>query len=174
MRQTFLAATLFLSGAALASPPAKPHPSDPQIAAIVVAANAVDVDAGELAKSKSANPAVVSFAQQMITDHTSVNQSAGALVTKLGVTPEENDSSRGLKDGGEKNLAKLKGLSGAAFDKAYVSHEVDYHVAVLGVIDTVLVPNASNAELKALIVKVRPTIAAHLEHARMLDKTLSK
>jgi putative membrane protein len=173
MRQTFLAATFFLSGAALASPPAKPHPSEPQIAAIVVAANAVDVEAGELAKAKSANPAVVSFAQQ-ITDHTSVNQSAGALVTKLGVTPEENDSSRGLKDGGEKNLAKLKGLSGAAFDKAYVSHEVDYHVAVLGVIDTVLVPNASNAELKALIVKVRPTIAAHLEHARTLDKTLSK
>ncbi len=179
LRKLILPAVL-ASFAAFAAPPAAKAapkaaaPTDPQIAAIVVAANAVDIEAGELAKGKSTNADVVKFAEMMITDHTSVNKSASDLVAKLGVTPEENDASRGLKDGGTQNLAKLKDLKGAAFDKAYVSHEVDYHVAVLDTIDKVLVPNAKNAELKALIVKVRPAIATHLEHARTLNKALSK
>jgi plastocyanin len=67
----------------------------------------------------------------------------------------------------------LKTLSGAEFDKAYVDHEVVYHQQVLDAIDKTLVPNASNAELKALLVKVRPAIAAHLDHAKMLQASLS-
>jgi hypothetical protein len=40
-------------------------------------------------------------------------------------------------------------------------------------LDKTLIPNASNAELKALLVKVRPAIAAHLDHAKMLQTTVS-
>ena len=43
---------------------------------------------------------------------------------------------------------------------------------VLDAIDKTLVPNARNAELKALIVKVRPAFVAHLEHAKMIQSTL--
>ena len=149
-------------------------PSDPQIAGIVVTANQIDVDAGKLAKSKSKNKEVQQFAQQMITDHTAVNKQAGALVKKLGVKPADSDSSKSLKQGARENMAKLKKLKGAAFDKAYVDHEVAYHDAVLGAIDKVLIPNAQNAELKGLIEKVRPAIAAHLDHARHLQETLAK
>ncbi len=177
LAKSFTAAALVVCGSALAAAPAakeaaKPGPTDPQIAAIGVAANSVDIEAGQLAKSTSTNPEVQKFAEMMITDHTSVNKSASDLVTKLGVTPEDNDTSKALKDEGTTNIGKLKELKGAAFDKAYVSHEVDYHVAVLATIDQVLVPNAKNAELTALTVKVRPAIAAHLEHARKLNKTL--
>ena len=70
------------------------------------------------------------------------------------------------------NVASLKKLKGAAFDKAYVAHEVAYHQAVLDAIDKTLIPSASNAELKALLVKVRPVIAEHLEHARHLQSQL--
>jgi putative membrane protein len=149
-------------------------PSDPQIAHIVVTANQIDVDAGKLAKSKSKNKDVQAFAQQMITDHTAVNKQAGALAKKLGVKPEDNDTSRSLKKGASENTANLKKLSGAAFDKAYVDHEVAYHQAVLDAIDKVLVPSAQNPELKDLIVKVRPAIAAHLEHAEHLQASLGK
>src|SRR6478672_5636330 len=140
-------------------------PSDPQIAGIVVAANKIDIDAGKLAKSHSKNKEVQQFAQQMITDHTAVNKQAGALAKKLGVKPEDNDTSKALKKGGADNSASLKKLKGAAFDKAYVDHEVAYHQQVLDAIDKVLVPSAQNKELKDLIVKVRPAIAAHLDHA---------
>jgi len=102
-------------------------PTDPQIAAIVVPANQVDIDAGKLARTKSKNKDVKAFAQQMVTDHTGVNKSATALVTKLHVKPEDNATSESLKNGGSANIRKLKGLTGAAFDRAYIDNEVSYH-----------------------------------------------
>jgi putative membrane protein len=148
-------------------------PTDPQIASIVVTANTVDIDAGKLAMSKSHTKDVREFAQRMITDHTGVNKSAVDLVTKLKVTPEDNATSQSLKSGGEQNVKNLKTLKGAAFDKAYVDHEVAYHEQVLGAVDTVLIPNASNAELKALLVQVRPAFVAHLEHAKKIQASLA-
>jgi len=149
-------------------------PSDPQIAGIVVAANQIDIDAGKHAKSKSKNKEVQEFAQRMITDHTAVNKQASALVKKLKVKPEESDTSRSLKSAAKQTAAKLKGLKGAAFDKAYADNEVAYHQQVLDAIDKVLIPSAQNAELKGLLEKVRPAIAAHLDHAKMMASSLAK
>jgi putative membrane protein len=148
--------------------------NDAQIASIVVTANQVDVNAGKLAAATTTNPDVKKFAQLMVTDHTGVNKQAVDLVTKLKVTPQDNDTSKSLKAGGEKNVANLKTLKGAAFDKAYVDHEVTYHQSVLDALDKTLIPNASNAELKALLVKVRPAFVAHLEHAKHLQASLGK
>ena len=148
--------------------------NDAQIAHIVVTANQVDVDAGKLAAKMGSHAEVKTFAARMVADHEGVNTQAVALATKLKVTPQDNDTSQALKAGGDKNVATLKTLRGAAFDKAYVDQEVAYHAAVLDAIDKTLIPNASNAELKALIVKVRPAIAAHLEHARHIQASLGK
>ena len=149
-------------------------PTDAQIAAIVVTANQVDIDAGKLAKSKAHSPDVREFAQRMITDHSAVNKSATELVERLHVTPEPNPTSESLQKGGDENLAKLKTLSGAAFDKAYIDHEVAYHEAVLSALDKTLIPSAQNAELKALLVKVRPAFVAHLDMAKELQAKLGK
>jgi len=149
-------------------------PTDAQIAAIVVTANQVDIDAGKLAKATSQSQDVQTFAQLMIANHGDVNKSATELVTKLHVTPESNPTSESLKQGGEQNLAALRKLKGHAFDQAYIDHEVAYHQAVLDAVDQTLIPNAKNAELKALLVKVRPTFVAHLEHAKRLQALLGK
>ena len=146
--------------------------TDAHIASIVVTANQVDVDAGALVASKTNNAAVKSFAELMVTDHNAVNRAATELVTKLKVTPQDNPTSQSLKAGGEKNLAALKGLDGPALDKAYVDHEVAYHQQVLDALDKTLIPNAQNAELKALLVKTRPAFVAHLEHAKQLQSKL--
>jgi len=164
-----LSALLALSAAAHAA-----GPNDAQIAAIVVAANAVDIDAGKQAETKTKNKDVRAFAERMVADHTGVNQQATALVQKLHVTPEDNDTSKSLKAGGADNVKNLQKLSGAAFDKAYVDHEVVYHQAVLDAVDKTLLPSAQNAELKALLVAVRPAFVAHLEHAKMLQAALAK
>jgi putative membrane protein len=147
-------------------------PNDAQIAGIVVAANTVDIDAGKLAEKMSKNKDVKAFAQQMVTDHTGVNKQASALVKKLNVTPEDSDTSKSLKQGGEANIAKLKGMKGADFDKAYIDHEVTYHQAVLDAVDTTLIPNAKNAELKETLVKTRPAFVAHLEHAKHIQASM--
>src|SRR5688572_31124193 len=106
-------------GAIALSAYAEPKVSDAQIAAIVVAANQIDIDAGKFAAKKSTNAEVRKFAQTMVTDHTAVNKSAVDLVTKLKVSPQENDTSRALKAGGEKSMTALRPLSGKAFDQAY-------------------------------------------------------
>ena len=167
-------ALLAVLAAAILPVYAQQGPTDPQIAAIVVTANQVDIDAGKLAKSRTKSKEVSKFAQQMITDHGGVNKQATALVTKLKVKPEPNDTSRSLQKGGDENIAKLKKMKGAEFDKAYVDHEVAYHQAVLDALDKTLVPSASNAELKDLLVKVRPAFVAHLDHAKHLQSSLGK
>lgn len=50
-----------------------------------------------------------------------------------------------------------------------MDHEVAYHQVVLDAVDQTLLPNATNVELKALLVKVRPAFVAHLEHGRTLS-----
>lgn len=162
-----------------APPKANPVPAppasgltDPQIAAIVVAANQVDIDAGQQAVKKSKNPEVVKFAQQMVTDHTAVNKAAVDLVTKLKVTPEPTDASKSLASGGNEKLGQLAKLDGDAFDKAYVDNEVAYHKAVIAVVDNQLIPSATNDELKNTLTGVKPTLDAHLKHAEQLQATL--
>ncbi|HEV7913832.1 MAG TPA: DUF4142 domain-containing protein [Albitalea sp.] len=147
-------------------------PNDAQIAAIVVTANQVDIDAGKLARTVSASQEVKDFATLMVTDHGGVNQAATELVHKLKVQPQPSDTSASLKQGGDANLARLKTLKGTAFDRAYVDNEVGYHQAVLDALDTVLIPNAKNEELKALMVKVRPAFVAHRDHAKQLQAKL--
>ena len=68
----------------------------------------------------------------------------------------------------------LKTLKGAAFDKAYVDHEVAYHQQVIDALDKTLIPGATNEELKALLIKVRPAFVAHLEHAKRLQSSTGK
>ena len=172
MRTTFgvAAATLALiAGSALAQ-----APNDAQIASIVVTANQVDIDAGKLAETKAADAKVKAFGKQMVTDHSGVNKQAVALVTKLKVTPEDNSTSKSLKSGGDENVRNLQKLSGAAFDRAYVEHEVVYHQQVLDALDKTLIPSAQNAELKNLLVSVRPAFVAHLEHAKSLQSSLGR
>lgn len=144
-------------------------PTDAEIAAIVVVANQVDIDAGKLATDKAQSSEVRALAQRMVTDHTGVNEQATALVQKLKVTPKSNATSESLKKDGAANLKKLQGLSGAAFDQAYVSNEVAYHQAVIDALDKTLIPNAKNSELHDLLVKVRPAFVSHLEHAKHLQ-----
>ena len=93
---------------------------------------------------------------------------------KLKVKPEPSATSANLKKGGDDNIAKLKTLKGAEFDKAYVANEVAYHQAVLDAVDKTLIPSAKNEELKALLVKVRPAFVAHLDHAKHLQSQLGK
>ena len=169
-----LRTTLMLTGAVLLGgvSASAQGVTDAQIAAIVVTANQVDIDAGKLAESRATDPDVKSFGKQMATDHTGVNKQATDLVTKLGITPEDNATARSLKSGGTENVAQLSKLQGPAFDKAYIAHEVAYHAQVLDALDKTLIPNASNEQLKALLVKVRPAFVAHLEHAKTVQARL--
>ena len=155
-----------------AQTPVAPALNDAQIAHIVVTANSIDSAAGVVAKAKGQNKLVKDFGQTMITDHGGVNAQAIALATKLGVTPEDNATSQQLSAGAAGSATTLQGLTATSFDRAYVAREIAYHEAVLDALDKTLIPGAQNAELKELMVKVRPAFVAHLDHARELQKSI--
>jgi putative membrane protein len=71
-------------------------PNDGQIAHIAYTAGQIDIKAAQLALQKSKNKEVRDFAENMVHDHTAVNDQALALVKKLNVTPEDNDTSKAL------------------------------------------------------------------------------
>lgn len=152
---------------AQASAPA-PDLSDPEVAHVAVTANTIDVDAARFALTRTRNADVRQFATTMIADHNAVNAQAAALAARLGVTPATNAVSQSLLSGATQARTALEPLQGAAFDRAYMDREVAYHQAVLDALDGLLIPTSSSAELKKLLVDVRPAIAAHLEHAKMI------
>ncbi len=158
--------------ASTSAPTSAGAPGDAQIAAIVVAANNGDINAGKVAKSKGKSKEVKDFAQQMITDHTGVNKKAAALVNKLKIAPEESADSKSLKEDSAASLKKLSALKGDEFDKAYIDNEVMLHQKVLDSLDNTLIPNAKNAELKNLLTTVRPVINDHLQHAKKIQASM--
>src|SRR5829696_2233135 len=125
--------------------------TDPEIASIAVTANQIDISYAELAKGKSKDAEVLKFAETMATDHKAVIDKAVALVTKLGVTPKDNAVSKQLQADAEKTRKSLASKSGKAFDKAYIDNEVAYHKGVISVLESRLIPESENRELKDLL-----------------------
>lgn len=158
----------------VASPAAAQNakPTDPQIAHVAYTAGQIDIEAAKLALEKSKNNAVRSFAEDMVRDHTAVNEKALALVKKLKVTPQDNDTSKSLMKQAAEKKAQLTKLNGAQFDKAYVENEVAYHKTVNGALQTVLIPSASNAELKDLLQTGLKVFQGHQQHAEHLAKEI--
>lgn len=165
------AAALCLSaGMTFAQPAAKL--TDPQIAHIAYTAGVLDVEAAKQALAKSKTPAVVDFAKEMVRDHEAVNAKALALVKKLNVTPQDNDTSRALTKAADDKRAQYDKLSGAAFDKAYVDNEVAFHKTVDGALANQLIPSATNGELKDLLQTGLKIFQGHEQHAEHLATTL--
>ena len=94
MKRIHTAVAVALFSAAFVASAQTGGPTDPQIAAIVVTANQVDIDAGKLAERSRRTTEVQDVREAMVTDHTGVNKSATDLVTKLKVTPEDNPTAK--------------------------------------------------------------------------------
>ncbi|GAU82766.1 DUF4142 domain-containing protein [Bosea sp. BIWAKO-01] len=162
-QNTALAALSLLGTVSLAQ--AADTPTDPQIAHIAYTAGTIDVEAAKQAIAKSRNKTVIAFAHDMVRDHEAVNKQALDLVKKLKVSPEDNDTSRSLSQAATAERSKLSKLQGAAFDKAYVDNEVAYHKQVNGALQTLLIPSASNSELKGLLETGLKLFQGHEQHA---------
>lgn len=166
---------LFIAAGALvamSSPALAAGPTDPQIAHIVYTADSLDITAGKQALKTSHNPAVRSFAQDMIRDHSAVNDKALALVKKLHVTPQANPTSASLTKAANAERAKLGKLKGAAFDREYIVNEVDYHKTVNGALKSTLIPSAQNGELKSLLETGLKLFQEHQAHAEQIAAKL--
>ena len=169
--------TLTLSAAAIALTAALPNRpvqklDDPTIVAIFDAANTADIETGQLAARKGSTKEVRDFGAMLVRDHKAVRQQGRDLAKKLGVTPTPPKDDASAKDHA-KAMAALRAKKGAAFDHAFLQHEVAFHKAVIDAVQSTLLPAIQNAEVKELVVKVAPAFQAHMLAAEALDKKLA-
>jgi putative membrane protein len=146
--------------------------NDLQIAHSAYTADVIDINYARIALKKTHNPDVKAFAELMIRDHTAVNEGAGALLKKLGVTPQDNDFSRALNKGANAENKKLKSLRGKAFDREYARNELAYHQTVNHVVSDVWIPVVQNAEVKEFLSQALVTFRVHEDHASHMVSAL--
>jgi putative membrane protein len=155
-------------GAATAMAQTTGKPTDPQIADIAYTAGQIDIEQAIDALKMTNTKAVRSFAEEMIRDHLAVNNKVLALLDKLKVEPEDNDTSKTMYREAHLKREELRALSGTAFDKAYADNEVAYHEAVNGALESTLIPAAQNAQLKSLLETGLKLFKEHQKHAEKL------
>ncbi|MBC7930063.1 MAG: DUF4142 domain-containing protein, partial [Rubrivivax sp.] len=109
---------------------AAPAMTDANIVAILDDVNVADSSAGKLASTKGTSADVKSFGTMMVKDHHALRVAGLDLAKTLSITPElPADNSKADE---EANLKALKDApKGAAWDKAYIDHEVTVHEQVL-------------------------------------------
>jgi putative membrane protein len=171
MRTATLALALVILAPELVAQRREPGPDDATIVAIFDAANTADIEMGQLALERGSAEAVRNFGRMLVNDHTNVRKMGRDLAARLGVTPTPPaDNSAALAHAAA--MTRLRGLSGSAFDRAYIDHEVAFHAAVIQAVTTTLLPAIDNAELKALVEKVAPAFVQHQKAAEALRATL--
>jgi putative membrane protein len=152
------AAALVFSSSAMAQNLPK---GDQDIVTQMAIANMAEVEMGKLAQSKGTSAEVKTFAQQMVDDHTKALGEVTALAQAKGVTlPTALDAKHKAK------ADKLAGMSGDAFDKAYMKDAgVKSHQEVHKMLSR-WQTTAKDADVKALAAKMLPTVEQHLHSAQ--------
>ncbi|MDQ6738618.1 MAG: DUF4142 domain-containing protein [Gemmatimonadota bacterium] len=147
-----------------ASPSTSPAPAmtDAGIFAMLHAANQGEIDAGKMAAMKATNPAVKSFAHDMVAAHTKMLNDGDALAKKLNITPDmaAADSIVAMNKSTAATLSSTP--KGATFDSAYVNAQVAGHQYVLAMIKNAE-GAAQNADLKAALTSAEPKVQSHLD-----------
>ena len=133
----------------------------------IAQANIAEVAAGKMAIEKSSNAEIKQFAQMMIDDDSKgLTETQKVATAKNLALPTEPDAAH------KKMAADLKQMSGAAFDKAYVSKAgVDDHTKVHAALKDDIA-NAKDADVKALATKLEPVVAHHEAMAKKLDAAI--
>jgi putative membrane protein len=150
--------------------------NDRDVAAIFLAVNNTDVSYAQvaLAPGRTKNTDVIAFANRMLSDHNGLNRSALDLLSTTNIVPRDNTMSLDFRDESAAKRDTLRERTGPAFDSTYMANEVRYHTKLLATIDSVLLPATKNADLRVLLTRARPAVAAHLEHATRVQAGLGK
>lgn len=141
--------------------------TDAQVVKVVSTANNGEITQATVALPKLQSPQVRSYAQMMINEHSMNEQKGQALANRLGLVPQVSMISNALQADSNAIVTKLN-QSNAMVDREYMMSQVDVHRKVLKTIDEQLLPSASNAELKSMLVQTRAAVHMHLQMAEQL------
>ena len=161
-----------VAGEPMAGAPAAGEVSDASIAAVASASNQDEINSSRVALEKGENAQVKQYAQRMVDDHTRMEQQMQQMLQQKGLAPQDNAQSLQMKQAARAALTRLQGLSGRALDSAYVAHQVQSHQATLQAMETTLIPNAKDPQMKSMLEAARPAVAQHLADAQKLRQSM--
>jgi len=146
--------------------------NDAQLLQVTHFANSGEIAQAKLAKDKSKNADVKKLAQMMIDQHTDADKKGDDLAKKESLTLADSPISTDLKNTADNFTNDMATKTGSDFDKSYVDAQVKEHQSVLDILDTKLIPNAHDADVKKYLQDVRKAVAMHLDHAKDLQTEL--
>jgi putative membrane protein len=142
--------------------------NDAQVAGVMLEANGGEAQAGQVATTRATAGVVQAFAQRMIDEHGMANRRLGMLLDQLGLSPADSTTRRALGMQAHDAVDMLWAAPAARFDVAYMESQVAMHAMVLTLIDTMLLPSATNASLRSELMAMRMTVVTHLSDARII------
>lgn len=120
----------------------------------------MEVELGNSATKKAASQDVKDFGKQMVTDHGKVNDELKNIAKQKNVTlPSKMNAKH------KETVDKLSKLSGAEFDKKYMSEMVKDHVKDVSEFEAA-VKKVKDPALNGWAKKTLPTLKKHLERAK--------
>jgi putative membrane protein len=169
LRSAIFTAALFVISSTVAQTTAL---SDSRIAHLAETASEIDTAMANMALNKASNEEIKSFAQQINRDQVVGKADALSSFHQLGLKLEDNELSKSLSEVGAERSKELAGLSGPAYDKAYLENEIAYNVFVIGVLEVTALPSIKNPGLKRLLEARLEIIKDHKKNAEALLKKL--
>jgi putative membrane protein len=130
------------------------------------ASDAYEIAASKLAETKASSGDVKSFAADMVKDHTKSTADLKAAAAKADGKPMPAGT---MTADQQANMTKLQGLSGADFDKEYVTQQVDAHQKALDALQG-YAAGGDSAPLKEFATKTATVVQHHLDMAKKLQK----
>jgi putative membrane protein len=124
-----------------------------------------EIKASELAKTKSTNPQIISFANMMIVDHTQAGEELKKIEAAKMVDANDTVSMEH-----QKLIASLASKTGVAFDKAYMEMMVADHEKAVQLF-TEATGNTSNL-IQDFSRKILTTLQMHLDSAKAINASL--
>jgi putative membrane protein len=147
--------------------------TDEQIVKITETINTGEVEQAKLAQKTSKNGKVKKYAQHMIQEHNKANKQTATVAKKAQITPAESPTAQNLSDKATRTKETLATTDKADFDKRYIDAQVEQHESVVLLIDSKLLPNASNPELKARLEEAKKMVEGHLAEAKEIQSNLA-
>ena len=129
--------------------------------------NRAEVTLGKMVESKTKDPSVRQFAQQMVKDHTTALNELTQLAQSKNITLPE-----GLPDDATALQSKLSSASGKTLDKDYMDSMVDDHKKDVSEFQEAS-QTAKDPDVKQWAAKTLPTLQAHLQKAEQIDAKVS-
>lgn len=119
----------------------------------------MEVQLGRIAQNKAASDDVKRFGQRMVADHGRANERLKTVATQEGIPVPDT-----LPPEKKKAVDQLAGLSGAAFDKAYMAHMVEDHREDVATFQREA-GKSGDTPVKQFAAETLPTLREHLELA---------